>query len=58
MFTVSANFGAGVGQIALSDVHCNGTEERLIDCHAGEVVTCSRSHQEDSGVRCQGQTGA
>ena len=55
--TTSASFGAGVGQIALSDVRCNGTEERLVDCPAGGVVTCSTSHREDSGVRCQAKTG-
>ena len=57
MYTTRAYFGSGIGLIALSDVRCNGTEERLIDCPAGEVITCSSSHREDSGVRCQARTG-
>ncbi len=57
MHTTNANFGAGIGQIVLSDVRCNGTEGRLIDCPAGAVVSCSYSHREDSGVRCQARTG-
>lgn len=57
VYTTSANFGAGIGQIALSDVRCNGSEERLVDCPAGDIITCHLSHREDSGVRCLAQTG-
>ena len=56
-FISNAQFGTGVGLIALSDVRCNGTEERLLDCPAGNTITCTTSHREDSGVRCQPRTG-
>ncbi len=47
-------FGSGVGQIALSNVQCIGTESKLADCPSG-VITCS--HGRDAGVRCLPQTG-
>ena len=50
-----AFFGQGTGTIALNNVHCVGTEARLVDCSSGIISSCS--HSEDAGVRCQEQTG-
>ena len=44
----------GSGPIWLDDVHCAGTESRLIDCPAQAVGTHNCDHVEDAGVRCAG----
>ena len=49
----SSRYGAGIGRIYLDNVGCSGTEARLIDCSRATSVTCSSSHSEDAGVRCQ-----
>ena len=51
-------FGAGVGQILLSGVRCNGSEARLSECESDSITTCHQGHYEDVGVRCQPRTGA
>ena len=45
-------FPYGTGDIHLDDLHCTGSESRLIDCpHSGAGVhNCS--HSEDAGVLC------
>ena len=55
--TTTATFGAGIGQIVLSEVRCYGTEERLVDCPTGAATTCSTGHNEDVGIICQARTG-
>ncbi len=45
----------GSGQIVLKNLHCNGTESRLIDCHhdgLGNNRSCR--HSNDVGVKCTG----
>lgn len=37
--------------IILDDVHCEGDEERLVDCPASTEHNCR--HYEDAGVECQ-----
>ncbi len=44
-------FGGGEGEVFLGNVHCQGTEERLVDCPSNPT-NCS--HTRDVGVRCQG----
>ena len=48
----SAAFGAGSGNIFLTNVGCNGGESDLLDCTYSVGSSCS--HTEDVGVRCQG----
>ena len=52
-----AHFGAGIGLIHLDDVHCYGSESRLIYCSraTGRYFQCQYGHLEDAGVRCQGE---
>jgi deleted-in-malignant-brain-tumors protein 1 len=42
----------GTGQIWLDDVHCHGTETRLIDCPATSLGVHNCGHPEDAGVSC------
>ena len=46
-----AYFGAGTGNIVLSNVHCRGTELKLGLCER-TTKNNSCSHNEDAGVRC------
>ena len=48
------SFGSGDSSIYLNGIHCDGGEERLIDCprNLGNLATCD--HSQDVGVRCQG----
>ena len=50
----NAHFGAGAGPIFLNNVGCIGNESKLIDCPNSTFSICSSGHQEDAGVRCQG----
>ena len=45
-------FTNGAGQIWLSDVQCNGNENRLTDCTISAFGTPNCTHAEDTGVRC------
>ena len=47
-------FGVGVGSIFLDELSCGGTEKRPIECTCPLTPGCSRGHQEDAGVRCEG----
>ena len=45
-----------VREVALScldDVHCSGTESRLVNCISNRVNYHDCSHFEDAGVTCQ-----
>ncbi len=44
-------FGGGEGEVFLSNVHCRGTEKKLVECPSSPT-NCS--HTQDVGVRCQG----
>ena len=48
-----AYFGEGSGPIHLDNVHCFGTEQRLVGCPANPVGVHNCFHYEDAGVRCQ-----
>ena len=50
----NAHFGPGTGTIYLDGVGCIGTENTLNDCPRSSFVSCTFSHAEDAGVRCQG----
>jgi deleted-in-malignant-brain-tumors protein 1 len=45
-------FTNGQGQIWLSDVQCDGTETRLIDCASNHLGVHYCLHYEDAGVSC------
>ena len=47
----NAVFGRGSGAIVLDNVACNGSEERLINCHY-DSHTGDCYHSQDAGVRC------
>ena len=49
----STQFGAGVDQIYLDGVGCNGSESNLTKCSHGFTVSCSW-HSRSAEVRCQG----
>ena len=48
----NAIFGQGSGSIWLSNVACNGTEERLLECSTGIFGGHTCSHSDDAGVTC------
>ena len=52
---LTSGYAIGVGQIWLTDVRCDGTESRLIDC-SSILESNSCIHTEDAGVRCTGTT--
>ena len=47
-----AEFGAGVGDIFLDDVSCNGDEASLDECTNIGWRRHNCGHHEDAGVRC------
>lgn len=51
--TPATEFGQGTGLIVLNEVHCAGSETRLMDCITGN--TC-RNNQH-AGVHCQAMGG-
>ena len=48
----TTGFTNDAGQIWLSNVHCHGTETRLIDCPTNELGVHNCGHNENVGVRC------
>ena len=49
---LTTGFTNGAGQIWLDNVHCRGTESRLIDCFANFLGVHNCGHIHDAGVRC------
>ena len=47
------HFGAGDGDIFLSNVQCSGDEEKLTDCLTSHLGQHTCSHASDAGVVCQ-----
>ena len=47
-----SGFTNGAGQIWLDNVHCRGTESRLIDCPANALGVHNCYHIHDAGVWC------
>jgi len=54
---ITSFFGEGVGPIHLSEVYCNGSEQKLTDCQIGNrlIGLNSCDHGNDVGVICQGE---
>ena len=52
---LTSGFNNGVGQIWLTNVQCDGTETRLVDC-TSVFGNNQCSHVEDAGLRCTGTT--
>ena len=51
----SAGFGQGSGSIWLDNVMCTGSESILLKCgHSGVGITSRCYHDNDAGVRCNG----
>ena len=48
--TVSSYPSSGTGPILLDDVHCGGSEQRLVDCSHSTSHNCV--HSEDIAVIC------
>ena len=48
----NAAFGQGNGPVFLTDVTCNGLEERLLDCMMGDIESNNCGHHQDAGVVC------
>ena len=46
----ASSFGVGDGPIIGSDVVCNGSENRIVDCTFDRNNNCD--HFNDTGVRC------
>ncbi|NP_999762.1 scavenger receptor cysteine-rich protein type 12 precursor [Strongylocentrotus purpuratus] len=52
--TSGARFGQGTGAIALSNVQCDESEDRLIDCAHETLGVHNCNHEMDAGVVCRG----
>ena len=50
MAVPSAQYDQGTGPIVMDDVHCTGSEARLIDCPHVTQHNCT--HFEDASIRC------
>ena len=49
---VPTRYSQGTGPIVLDDVHCVGTESRLVDCpYDSHTADCT--HFQDAGICCQ-----
>ena len=54
-FSSAAVFGSGTGRIAMDDVGCRGSEPSILDCNYNRRHDDSDNHQQDVGVRCEGE---
>lgn len=51
----NAQFGQGTGPIALKDVHCDASGNKLLECYSDPLLAVTGcSHAEDAGVQCEG----
>ena len=46
-------FGGGTGGVYLDNLHCTGSESRLIDCRHNGIGVHDCDHTDDAGVRCE-----
>ncbi len=47
-------FGAGNGSIHMTDVFCDGSEDRLTDCAHRDAASTECTHNQDASVICTG----
>ena len=52
---VNAYFGEGTGSIALDYVACTGSKTQLLACPSSSSISTNCGHDDDAGVRCEGQ---
>ncbi|KAI1892333.1 hypothetical protein AGOR_G00132280 [Albula goreensis] len=50
-----AAFGQGSGLIFLDNLHCNGSEQSLLDCQSNGLGSHNCRHYEDAAVICTGK---
>ena len=53
---LTTGFNEGTGYIWLSDINCDGSETRLVDCGQAAHGSNTCSHSQDAGVSCTGAT--
>ena len=46
------SFGPGEGRVLLSNLNCNGNEERLVECYHNRLGKYPCDHERDLGVIC------
>ena len=49
-----AEFGEGLGDIILTNIKCDGSEDNITSCPNAERRVNSCSHNKDAGIRCSG----
>ena len=54
-FVTPPVFAAGSGDILMDDVGCRGNEDSIFDCNYNRVPESTDTHNQDVGVRCNGE---
>ena len=50
-----AAYGPGTGPVALSNVQCDGSNDKLLECQSDKILSSSCAHNQDAGVGCEGE---
>ena len=50
-----AVYGLGTGPIALSNVQCDGSSNKLLECRSDKILSSSCAHDQDVGVGGEGE---
>ena len=54
-YSSASQYGKGTGPIFISGFNCQGNETNLLSCPHSLVHYYSCSHDDDAGVKCEGQ---
>ena len=54
-YASASQYGKGTGPIFISRLNCQGNEPNLLNCPHRLVHSSSCSHNNDVGVKCEGQ---